>query len=966
MGNKAQPVALPARMHLDSTGFEDMNVAVLEFPFTMELYAFSQTMQRILRQEQPVRAPYRKFNHALLACVPTLTHGFEHYYDRISGTSRYRALAVGRPGDSLRLPTTAQIHALIKDWLSAWTRPWREEKSEEARSACERFLSAIAAHPSQWNWESRAPHAMINDLNAAYGLGYAAIPSVLATLLHERSCIIHGGHGEQHITWRKVVGSTSSRTGLFLVSNPFYSWCTDQYGKRKEGYFAYRLDFHVHTQAGRFNADGKLKPWVFTHLRCQRYAHESLKKSNYGRDVSVLVGVKQSRLSDVGVDSTLVRLPLSHRADEDTVWNNDVATYLAAFKARELDQPSSIKQNPLNYGNLQNDADWDRDEYYIVHAEGYQYGSPDTPYKHKHAVKTGFSLRERGDIVAGVLEHFGGVLIPDSPMTCDRPTPYGVKTPLAMRDVTYTVMPSKTNEHYVRDALKRAYQGIPVYVSILWRERSTRDAIVQELSTLFHGNDESPAQVHISDIYIDDATLLEPLETNRGSRSFSDQRKKAHAAKCSAWLDFLQRAIPRGTGYQFAMIELGSAKQKGVIPQQSIYAAVREACALKGISSQMIRSVNPKIQKDDKTQNDAVTPTYSSSDTGRVENAVRDLIFRQSALLLGTPSEVYVKAGIPESIAHQMDVIALCRRQTVASNGDVHYALAVRMSAEGATDVLLPSHTDWMSYAAAGPIIGGIFSEARSDQWIKGKRVHSHIKLTNSKLIHFAATMMTTMLRRPTLIVVEATGWRNERSEEGMIWPQLKNEYLYDLREVLDLSHVPGHHTQYARNHPRVSNIVGIVRIRTDNEVPQYISNRSTWSGDGEARDFTRLSGFYDISVPGLPHYFSVGRLPKTQKNQDLKEKRELYKLDHVISTRGSQHDAYGMDIAFKHQQMVELVPFFVRPDLEDDGLVLCRALHYLRTSPAWKGGNISRPYPMHLGDTLIDDQLCIVGVDTV
>ncbi|MBX9254816.1 DUF3893 domain-containing protein [Desmonostoc muscorum CCALA 125] len=113
------------------------------------------------------------------------------------------------------------------------------------------------------------------------------------------------------------------------------------------------------------------------------------------------------------------------------------------------------------------------------------------------------------------------------------------------------------------------------------------------------------------------------------------------------------------------------------------------------------------------------------------------------------------------------------------------------------------------------------------------------------------------------------------------------------------------------------------------------------------------------FSAPELLHYFSVGRLPKTQKTQDEMPIRELYKLSF-------QEDKYGANIPFKHQQMVEIVPFFVRPDfqIEEALKALCRVPHYLRCSPAWSMGNIVLPYPMHLGQEIIEDHLCILGVN--
>ncbi|BAY34127.1 hypothetical protein NIES2107_60320 [Nostoc carneum NIES-2107] len=153
--------------------------------------------------------------------------------------------------------------------------------------------------------------------------------------------------------------------------------------------------------------------------------------------------------------------------------------------------------------------------------------------------------------------------------------------------------------------------------------------------------------------------------------------------------------------------------------------------------------------------------------------------------------------------------------------------------------------------------------------------------------------------------------------------------------------------------------MLAVIRIRTSQETPQYITNRETWNKDCPARDFQHLSSFYDNSVPELLHYFSVGKLPKTQKAQDEKPIPELYKL-------GYQEDKFGANFPFKHQQLVEIVPFFVRPDFQPEEALkaLCRVPHYLRCSPSWSMGNIVSPYPMHLGQEVIEDHLCILGVN--
>lgn len=144
------------------------------------------------------------------------------------------------------------------------------------------------------------------------------------------------------------------RNLLSRISQPFIlSYSED--GKEREGYFAYRLDFYVQTQAGRFNQQGKLKPWIFLHLSCQRYAHEPLIEPNYGRDISVLLGMNEERLSGYEVDSSLVRLVIDNSGSEENyLWKFQLPELLTAFKARNLNKPEEILNSPITFGNLNN------------------------------------------------------------------------------------------------------------------------------------------------------------------------------------------------------------------------------------------------------------------------------------------------------------------------------------------------------------------------------------------------------------------------------------------------------------------------------------------------------------------------------------------------------------------------------------------------------------------------------------
>ncbi|MEH2229778.1 MAG: RNaseH domain-containing protein [Nostoc sp.] len=775
---KAANILLPARMNLVTDAFANLEIAVLPFPFVEVVADFCHDIKQVLYRgnNREVRWPYRQLNNALLACASTLTYGFEfHSFDEESQLSLYQALAVGTPENPLKTPTPQQIHQLVRIWAQEWTKQYRDKgKTDEVNSVCDRFLERIAVIPPDWEWQRIKPETLVRDINTEKGLGFQAIPSLLATMLHENKCIINSGKTEQEIQWRKVQGGGLSKVGLYLVSKPFKTNYTDNNGKEREGYFAYRLDFNVQTQAGRFNNNGNLEPWIFLHLSCQRYPHEPLLDGNYDRDISVLMGMNKARLSDYEVDSTLVRLVIENNGKEkENLWGLQLPEVLASFKARALEQPENILNNPATLGNLNNSTNWgDRDEYYLIHVEGYGYEKR----KRGHSIKTGFSFLERGDIIARVLEPLNGILIPDNPMQSDIPTPSGQKVPLAMRDYEFISRPRKGREFYqqiVADTLCRALQGKPMHIFLIYREQNTYETVYQQLRDVFllNENQDFPAHITISKILIDNAKLLEKFDTD----------------------------------------------------------------------------------------------------------------------------------------------------------------------------------------------VGKIFAEARRDRQENKKRLQSKIKLNGTELVQFVARVLTKHLDRPTIVLIEAEGWRNGRGEDndGKIWPQLQNENLLAKRNVLDFCHVPGNSCEYKRDNKQLQKLLAVIRIRTGKETPQYITNREAWNEDCPARDFQHLSGFYDKSAPELLHYFSIGRLPKTQKKQDEMPIPELYKL-------GFQEDKYGANIPFKHQQIVEMVPFFVHPDFQTEEALkaLCRVPHYLRCSPAWSMGNIVLPYPMHLAQEIIEDHLCILGVN--
>ncbi|BAY67588.1 MAG TPA: hypothetical protein DEF48_12145 [Nostoc sp. UBA8866] len=275
------------------------------------------------------------------------------------------------------------------------------------------------------------------------------------------------------------------------------------------------------------------------------------------------MGMNEERLSGYDIDSTLIRLTIDNNGREESKqWEFQLPNLLSAFKARSLQSSSDILLNPIKYNNLQNRPDWKKDEYYIVHAEGYKYKHESS--KRKHSIKPGFSLQERGDIVNQVLQLLDNVLIPDEPIQTDIPTPSGQNTPLAMRDYKFISQPKTITKqqkeklsqdkiqelvakHHqerkiiIANAIQRVLTGKFMYIFLLWRERDTHDIVYQSLRDVFLLNEDEdfPDYIKLLSVWIDNDKLLKPLDTNglapKDGQEFDKQISKEYQHKREEW-----------------------------------------------------------------------------------------------------------------------------------------------------------------------------------------------------------------------------------------------------------------------------------------------------------------------------------------------------------------------------------------------------------------------------------------------
>lgn len=895
---------------------ESLEIWTLDFPFGREIWQYKTKVEQGLRsrgERDEISVPYRQLNNALMAVSPTLTHGFEWVPGR-----GCLALAVGTPASPARLPQPEDIRHVIREWAGWWTeRPYIQEKisADERTTMRQGLMTAINAPLPEWSWKQVPVETLLRSFDPKESLNYQALPSLFAALLDGKTSVLDG----TPIQWRKVQDAASKKLSLvgFTTHGPIWtSYRVDDYRKSKagEGYFAYKLEFNLQTQAGRS------APWLFLSLHIQRYASEALRQDNQSRRIAILSAANQARLDNFPVDSTLARLQVSGGI-ANPQWDSNLAEILERIGATALRNPADVLADPKRYWQSPDSRpDYVADEYYVIHAEGYDYDDAGSG----HPLEGGSSMVERAELLeAAVAEHLP-MLVPDQPLQPDKPAPSGRKRLRAMRNFEF-MSRTKLAPGEVENVVRRALRGEEMLIAILWHHEDTLRGVREALNKAFQvqPGQPFPGNVCVIDAHVEYA-FLEGLESGKG------QFDKSRRERIRDWRSFLQTNLPRHPN-RFAIAELLDRKRSW-----QVKGAVRAACAQEGITSQMVQSV--RLQED--SEGKVVYLGGRGRHRHRAESVAREIALRHIGGLYGHPGEVYQAAGVKEE---ELEVLAFYLHTT---KGNIRYPLAAKIAYDGAIEVLLPHREEWLRYGNAAPVLGELFAnEWRNTHYRSGKREIIKRKREESALWYDKIELSRFLLRvlkdlqKPTIAVIEADIWRRDG-----IWPQLRNSDLPKKWRTLDFS---PHDRVYERDDPQFANLLGIIRTRTGNETPQYFTDTR--------RSFSQLAGFTDNATGDLLHYFSIGGRLVTAKGQDRPLTRYATMLDET-----------GAGVPYKYSQVIELVPFFVRSDYhEEEGLVkLCRVPHYLRVSPAWPQGNIRQLYPMHLAKQLVEDQLCILGME--
>lgn len=903
----------PFRFVIDTAQLSDhFDIWTLDFlPFQEILNNFRDEVSSYIKDKElyfPI--PYRRLNNAIMALSPTLVHAFE--IDK----GRQYALAVGVPENPAQLPQPAHLKRIVMKWVRHWTDNTnvKQEISEDVwQDLVQDLFTKLQEIGVDWKWQQfKAVDALAQGLD--YSVNYRAVPSLIASLLHGKKSTIDG----IEVYWRKVQDGVSKK--LSIVSQPLHTSYAYRFRineKSGEGYFAYKINFELETQAGRTD------PWLVISFHMQRYGDEQLSINDIKRKVAALVGANRARMDDFPFDSTLVRLQIdtSHQTWSDSL--QELLNLIGVKKENQLKPASEILSaiDPSDHWK----ADATGNEYYLIHAEGYEYGEDEEGHK----LNPGYSQSHLAALLDAVCPYLPMLNRVDNVVPDHIKTPSGRTKPRALLHYGDIVKLKSLQSDEMYQMINRALRGEDMQIVILYNNPDTFTALQMSLSDTFSVNNgfTIPKNVHICDQFV-------PDELHQ-SLNIKTTYRDAHEAKVKDWELFLTTNIPKHNN-TFVLVERVTTKQMG----WGIYGVIRHACAQTGISCQMIKTVT-LIEEGEKKRFRKV-----GNDKHRANNAAREVVLRHPAALFGHPHELYKAAGI----SHELEIIAFYLER---NHLNVLYPIAVKIAADGSVEAAFPQGDstiyEWMPYHRAASQLGRFIADQwRFTQWDNEKKRRMLRKSINPlnmsywQLVTFVRDVLS-RIDKPTIALIEAANWRNYN-----MWAQLSNSNIYEKRNILDFN-VDNQVVEqiYKRDNPQFQHLLGVVRLRSGHETPQYLTDT--------LREFTQLAGFVDNSVPDMPHYFSVGGQLATSKEQRDKS------LEHA-----SMFDGKGAGVAYRYRQLVEFVPFFVRDDYQsvEGKLKLCRVMHYLRISPAWEIGNITHPYPLHLARTLVKDQLAVLSFD--
>ena len=655
------PNLLLARFTPDPLALSQMPVATLRMPYTNAIRAFTDWLAGYFKRHN-VRddygdtispyPPYRLLNTALLALAPTFAHAFEWY--GYSPNKYLQMLVVGKPEEPLACPTTAQIASVMRQWIRVWHGgdggKWLQNAvADEGKSAWETLLTALNADPdTAWRTDYDL-RELLTDTRQEGGFAFDLMPNLVATLLHETETVIHG----KTVRWRRM---QEGGKHLCLVTDPIPVQIPRTTTRRSangtyapkttvfDTFLSYKLEIALHDQAGLAT------PWVYLKPHCTRYATLPMTFNKRDTEITILTGANEARLNGWVTDTTLVRLKAS-KIPKQAVWLDNLPKLLKEIGARALPEAKEICANPTAYWSREAGG-VPRDQYYIVHTEGYSYKGAAT-----HPVFAGLPLAEQAEIIGTLTNGFlRDVLTPDAAII---PDPFGFdpkNEPVILRNIEQIrkydgVMTEATYKKAGLDlagarkacndkwrptllsAIARATRGKRLLVACFYHTPDTLDWVERGLwqsSLLLAGDDPKPDEVTLLPIPLPAhlLDLVKPCAKKSDNKPQSVPDTTAWRTDLlRRWQEFLGEKLAPYAGNDSvlvsAIVELDKSHDPNgkttILGRESAHSVVREVFARNNVRVQMTAPIPKGVGRNQ----------FDSAQIGKSLNVVQETVTRQ-------------------------------------------------------------------------------------------------------------------------------------------------------------------------------------------------------------------------------------------------------------------------------------------------------------------------------------------------
>lgn len=945
----------PFRFRINRSAFKEQAVEVIDFPWIDKLDKFYDALRVELHRDlkPSERAPWRTLNSALNLSA-YLIQPFEMNYPK------RQAIAP----EGVNLPQANQLAAISRHFLSYYTRNVFPELRESRPRLFNELLSGLTFDEI---WRDREALSLIKP-GEIDSLAYNAIPSVVASSIIDRPITYRG----ERLVWR----AAQQNKKLSLVSKPILASLIID-GKEETGYFVIRVEFALRTMPREKD------PFIDMSIHCRRYIESPGSWSRRNSGTALIETVNP--LITGWPQKSLVQVPLQfskiQKENPDSAYYKyGIDKFLEEFRASSLTPIPQILRDPVSYWNIEMVP---KDAYYLVYHEG-MYPN--------HPIETGWPIGDQHDFYFQLCANLDGILQPVEPIHRSlrmfrktRPTASqhigDIKDHKKMDQIneageTDTVRVEENLQESIGQAIKQVWlkkQAKPCVV-VLWSTPLTRDSVIEAIREVV-GEHMPVYEKEIREDLARELVRDEEFDTSRITPDLPDgTQDKKHYGKMKEqfkdlvaenrrqripqWTAFLrtirkefgQEADPRNPPEIMAIIEQKKVSDRWADEMRSPKSAIREACFQAGFLSQFLFTVeNPEKDKGKKKgmkgaeESSGKKKSADKSDYYRILSAVYDLLLRQTGITIGTWESFFERLDLPEFVEN-MELIGLYRARSQSHNFDIPIAVRftpatrhAEMTFPGLRATIfpvlgrLPTAIDWLPYPQACVELGKLVIKNKGSILTRQKKgkVYSDVCLDQGKILDF----IDRIIRGPgkeKIVLIDAIQFRNKMWEELKNGKMLRDQYRSPSYGLMTPVELPG---------------VRLIRILTG-ESPQYTSVDDPKEPDNNLY----IAG----EQGGLPIFYSIGSL-STVRRQVAKETKSVAEERHPDDLSPNYiTKADWPKVAFKHSQMVEIIPFFLQPG--DDPELFTWVAHRLRTTVNWIAGNTIYPRPIHLAEAFVED----------